>query len=89
MDDNGMDPILNAYAVVELVQHLGSAEPLVTYCTLVEDVRCGHQLGVLTLADALVRVSRQTEFDLQAFVDAERARALAAATDEPGMSGMA
>ncbi len=85
MDDNGMDPILNAYAVLELVAQHG-AEPLVTYCTL-EDVHCGHQLGVLTLCDAIVRIAEQTKFDLPAFIATQRSRALAASANEPpGMS---
>ena len=84
MNDDSMDPILNAYAVLELVQRLGGAAPLAEYCTL-EDVHCGHQLGILTLADALVRIAEQTGFDLRAFVDAERNRALTA--DEPPPPG--
>jgi hypothetical protein len=79
------DPLLNALALIELVQRLGGAGPLYEYTTP-EGAECGHQISCLALADIVVSVAESTGFDLQSLIDERRERILTPDEPPPGIA---
>lgn len=75
---------LTGIALVELVARLGTATPLVEYLSISGGPHCPHETTALYLADVVTQISEQTGFDLQAYLDDERAECLDAEHPEPG-----
>jgi hypothetical protein len=80
---NDSDPILQSLALLELVARTGSAQPFAEYGSLT-GFGCEHEIAELYLCRTILKICDATGFELQRYIDHERAQVL---HDEPG--GMA
>ena len=75
---------LDGVALVELVQRSGGADALYEFGVLA-GLHCDHVAVALYLANAIVKIAKAAEFDLEGFLGEQRSQALAA--DEPPPPG--